>query len=120
MGKSLPDPPFVDGNKRTAFAAIYVSLAIIGLDIVATDDEAQVYILRFCDSSSVTFDNLRAWWLIIPRLSLTADAHARLIMIVRLMAYLNNLIYRLNMCYFFRHLAQVSLVHIGVRGPSIF
>ena len=33
--------PFVDGNKRTAFTATYVFLAINGLDIIAADDEAQ-------------------------------------------------------------------------------
>jgi len=52
---------FVDGNKRTAFAATYVFLAINGLDISATDDEAQEFILGLYDTSSVTFENLRAW-----------------------------------------------------------
>ncbi|MDB2434706.1 type II toxin-antitoxin system death-on-curing family toxin [Luminiphilus sp.] len=53
--------PFVDGNKRTAFAATYVFLAINGLDIIATDDEAQDFVLGLYATSSVTFDNLRAW-----------------------------------------------------------
>ena len=53
--------PFIDGNKRTAFAATYVFLAINGLDITATDDEAQDFILELYETSSVTFDNLRAW-----------------------------------------------------------
>jgi len=53
--------PFVDGNKRTAFAATYVFLAINGLDITATDDEAQDFVLELYSASSVTFDNLRAW-----------------------------------------------------------
>lgn len=53
--------PFVDGNKRTAFAATYVFLAINGLDIIATDDEAQDFVLRLYATSSITFDNLRAW-----------------------------------------------------------
>ena len=53
--------PFVDGNKRTAFAATYVFLAINGLDITATDDEAQDFVLGLYGTSSVTFDNLRAW-----------------------------------------------------------
>ena len=52
---------FVDGNKRTAFAATYVFLAINGLDITATDDEAQDFVLGLYNVSSVTFDNLRAW-----------------------------------------------------------
>jgi len=53
--------PFVDGNKRTAFAATYVFLVINGLDITATDDEAQDFVLGLYETSSVTFDNLRAW-----------------------------------------------------------
>jgi len=53
--------PFVDGNKRTAFAATYVFLAINGLDIIATDDEAQDFVLGLYDTSSITFDNLRTW-----------------------------------------------------------
>ena len=53
--------PFVDGNKRTAFAATYVFLAINGLDITATDDEAQDFVLGLYATSSITFDNLRAW-----------------------------------------------------------
>jgi death on curing protein len=52
---------FVDGNKRTAFAATYVFLAINGLDIIATDDEAQDFVLGLYATSSITFDNLRAW-----------------------------------------------------------
>ena len=53
--------PFVDGNKRTAFAAAYVFLAINGLAITATDDEAQDFVLGLYDTSSVTFDNLHVW-----------------------------------------------------------
>ena len=53
--------PFVDGNKRTAFAATYVFLAINGLDISATDDEAQDFVLGLYATSSISFDNLRAW-----------------------------------------------------------
>ena len=52
---------FVDGNKRTAFATTYAFLAINGLDITATDDEAQDFVLGLYSASSVTFDNLRAW-----------------------------------------------------------
>lgn len=35
---------FVDGNKRTTFATANVFLAINGLDITMTDDEAQDFI----------------------------------------------------------------------------
>ena len=53
--------PFVDGNKRTAFAATYVFLAINGLEITATDDQSQDFVLGLYATSSITFDNLRAW-----------------------------------------------------------
>jgi death-on-curing protein len=53
--------PFVDGNKRTAFAATYVFLAINGLDIIATDDETQDFVLGLYATSNITFENLRAW-----------------------------------------------------------
>jgi len=53
--------PFVDGIKRTAFAATYVFLAINGLEITATDDEAQDFVLGLYDTSSLSSDNLRAW-----------------------------------------------------------
>ena len=62
LWESLPqNQTFVDGNKRTAFAATYVFLATNGLDITATDDEAQDFVLGLYNVSSVTFDNLRAW-----------------------------------------------------------
>ena len=53
--------PFVDGNKRMALAATYVFLAINGLEITATDDEAQDFVLGLYSASRVTFENLRAW-----------------------------------------------------------
>ena len=53
--------PFVDGNRRTAFAATYVFLAINGLEITATDEQAQDFVLGLYSASRVTFENLRAW-----------------------------------------------------------
>lgn len=53
--------PFIDGNKRTAFAGTYVFLAINGLEITATDDQTQDFVLGLYSTSSVTFENLRAW-----------------------------------------------------------
>lgn len=55
--------PFIDGNKRTAFAATYVFLAINGLDIIATDEDTQVYILGLYEVRGINFDNLRGWLL---------------------------------------------------------
>jgi death-on-curing protein len=61
LWESLSQNPFVDGNKRTAFAATYVFLAINGLDIIATDDETQDFVLGLYATSNITFENLRAW-----------------------------------------------------------
>ena len=61
MGSLSQNYPFVDGNKRTAFAATYVFLAINGLDITATDEETQEFVLGLYDASNVTFENLGAW-----------------------------------------------------------
>lgn len=53
--------PFVDGNKRTAFAAAYVFLLINGLRIVARDEDAQEFVLELYESGQLKFENLRAW-----------------------------------------------------------
>ena len=49
------NPPFVDGNKRTAFVAAYVFLASNGLRLVATEvDAAQVVTLLAADEIDET------------------------------------------------------------------
>ena len=53
--------PFIDGNKRAAFAATFVFLRINGLEIVARDEDAQTFILGLYDSGAVTFENLQSW-----------------------------------------------------------
>ncbi len=53
--------PFVDGSKRTAFADTCVFLAINGLEITATDDQAQDFVLGLYSESRITFEKLRAW-----------------------------------------------------------
>ena len=55
--------PFIDGNKRTAFAATYVFLLINGLQIIATDEEAQSFVLGLYDTGELNFANVRAWLL---------------------------------------------------------
>lgn len=55
--------PFVDGNKRTAFAATFVFLAINGLDVTANDEDSQAFILDLYDAGSVNFANLQSWLL---------------------------------------------------------
>ena len=56
--------PFVDGNKRTAFAATFVFLAINGLDVTSSDDDSQAFILELYDSGGVSFENLQSWLLV--------------------------------------------------------
>ena len=53
--------PFVDGNKRTAFASTYVFLLINSLRIVAGDEDAQVFVLGLYEAGQFEFENLRAW-----------------------------------------------------------
>jgi death-on-curing protein len=53
--------PFIDGNKRAAFAATFVFLAINGLEVTASDEDAQAFILGLYDSGEVTFENLQPW-----------------------------------------------------------
>ena len=53
--------PFVDGNKRTAFAATFVFLAINGIDVTADDDGSQTFILGLYEAGAVNFKSLRCW-----------------------------------------------------------
>lgn len=56
--------PFVDGNKRTAFAATFVFLAINGVDVTSSDEDSQTFILDLYDSGGVNFENLQSWLLV--------------------------------------------------------
>ena len=53
--------PFVDGNKRNAFASTYVFLLINSLRIVAGDEDAQVFVLGLYETGQFEFENLRVW-----------------------------------------------------------
>ena len=53
--------PFVDGNKRTAFAATYVFLSINGLTIIATDRDTQSFVLGLYETGQLRFERLREW-----------------------------------------------------------
>ena len=55
--------PFVDGNKRTAFAATYVFLLINGLTISATDEGTQSFVLGLYETRQLQFEHLRRWLL---------------------------------------------------------
>ena len=53
--------PFIDGNKRTAFAATFTFLSINGLELTASASEAWTFLSRLYDSSELTFDALDTW-----------------------------------------------------------
>ena len=53
--------PFIDGNKRTAFAATYTFLAINGARITADADNAYVFISGLNEANDFTFEKLVVW-----------------------------------------------------------
>ena len=53
--------PFIDGNKRTAFAATYTFLAINDAHLTVGAVEAHAFISRLYDSGTFRFDNLEPW-----------------------------------------------------------
>jgi death-on-curing protein len=55
------NPPFVDGNKRTAFAAAYTFLAINGAHLTADADETYTFIEGLYAAGTFRFEHLVAW-----------------------------------------------------------
>jgi death-on-curing protein len=53
--------PFVDGNKRTAFAATYTFLAINGFTVRATAVDAYNFINGLYETKAFKFETLVAW-----------------------------------------------------------
>jgi death-on-curing protein len=53
--------PFVDGNKRVAFAATYTFLAINGWQIVADPDATYRFMLDQYERQSFNFEALAEW-----------------------------------------------------------
>jgi death on curing protein len=53
--------PFIDGNKRTAFAATYTFLAINGARVTADADEAYGFITGLYQANDFAFENLVVW-----------------------------------------------------------
>ena len=53
--------PFVDGNKRIAFAGTYVFLAANGITINADPLKAYDFIIGLYDTQTFTFDRLLEW-----------------------------------------------------------
>ena len=53
--------PFVDGNKRTAFAATYTFLAINGVQLAATADEVYLFVSGLYEAGNFNFEALVPW-----------------------------------------------------------
>ena len=53
--------PFVDGNERTAFAAMFTFLAINGVEITADADQAWAFVSRLYREGGLEFAALDAW-----------------------------------------------------------
>jgi death-on-curing protein len=53
--------PFVDGNKRTAFAALYTFLAINRLRLTAGADETIVFVTALYVAGEFSFEKLVPW-----------------------------------------------------------
>jgi death on curing protein len=53
--------PFIDGNKRTAFAATYTFLAINGARLLGDAQETQDFVLALYEGNQFTFDRLVPW-----------------------------------------------------------
>ena len=53
--------PFVDGNKRTAFAVTDVFLRINGLTITANPDVIIEFIYSLYDAQTFNFEELATW-----------------------------------------------------------
>lgn len=53
--------PFVDGNKRTAFAAMYTFLAINNIRLTASADETYNFLERLYATNQFRFEQLVPW-----------------------------------------------------------
>jgi death-on-curing protein len=53
--------PFIDGNKRSAFAACYTFLAVNGARLTADSRKTQNFLLALYEKDQFTFDKLVPW-----------------------------------------------------------
>jgi death-on-curing protein len=53
--------PFIDGNKRTAFACTYTFLAINGIEITADSAQTYVFVIDLYESNHFRFEVLEPW-----------------------------------------------------------
>jgi death-on-curing protein len=55
------NPPFTDGNKRTAFAATYTFLSINGFRLTANESDVYAFVARLYKTNRLSFDRLVVW-----------------------------------------------------------
>lgn len=53
--------PFIDGNKRTAFACTYTFLAINGIDITADTKSTEDFLIPLYEENRFRFEVLEQW-----------------------------------------------------------
>ena len=53
--------PFLDGNRRTAFAAMHSFLQINGVQLGADADDAYAFVPGLYDTGTFRFENLEPW-----------------------------------------------------------
>lgn len=53
--------PFIDGNKRTAFASTFVFLGLNGLTLTAELPETMRFVIGLYDTGQFRFENLEPW-----------------------------------------------------------
>ncbi len=53
--------PFVDGNKRVAFAAVYTFLRVGGITLTADADTTFAFVDHLYQTGQLTFDQLEPW-----------------------------------------------------------
>src|ERR1700690_3534372 len=53
--------PFLDGNKRTAFAAAHTFLAINGARLTASAEETYAFLAPLYETNQLSFDKLVQW-----------------------------------------------------------
>jgi death on curing protein len=53
--------PFIDGNKRAAFAVTYTFVEINGLHITATSAMSIAFIIDLYETKTFTFEKLKIW-----------------------------------------------------------
>lgn len=53
--------PFIDGNKRAAFAVASSFLAINGIGLIADEDTVMAFLLPLYESNTLSFDLLETW-----------------------------------------------------------